>query len=663
MEVKSEKVIFRYLFGPLIGVIILSTHVLGQGFLSHNLSQEPELVEHFNRAKGYYDEGEYILAIKVFQTFVDENPHHSFGPQAYLYLGQALMNQQEFKRAVHVYLKSLKFHSDSPYRSSLRRGLANAFMEIREMDRAIPLLEMEIELEENEEGRKVLEEKLLDAYIGARFYLEAVQLLMGKMRNMPEPEGQELIIDKIRFVMDHGLNEKELLKILDQFPRQFPSELALFKLMEIYESHEDLYRQQKVIKQLVDDFPDHLFHEQLQALQISLEEGLKEKEYIVGALLPLTGSLSPYAISILNGLQLAFSSFSLNEHSVGLKVIDTEGNRQKIHSGMKELIKNYNTIAIVGPLLSKEVEAVVPQAERFRVPIITPTATRDNLTSMSSYLFRNILTHQMQVKALVDYSTEKLGLKHFVILYPKDRYGIDLTRFFAREILKKGKELIFIDSYEAEVKDFKNILQKLKKADLKRYGVEEEIEIPRRPQEEVEIKEGETKNGIPPLEKIKKLVYLPGFDAIFLPGTAQQVGLLAPQLAFYDFLGSTLLGSNAWNSKDLVKIGGRYVEGSIFVDSFFIDYSNPLVRDFTNRYRFRFQRDPDVFSALAYDSGKMIIQGIEMGADSGRSTRDALAEIQDFMGVSGNTTVSENGDMIKEPVFLTVKNGKIDLIH
>jgi len=432
MEVKSEKVIFRYLVGPLIGIIIFSTLAFGQGFLSQGLSQEPEVVEHFNRAKDYYDEGEYILAIKVFQTFVDDNPHHPFGPQAYLYLGQALMSQLEFNRAIRVYQKSLKFYSDSPYRSSLRRGLASAYLEIREMDRAIPLLEMEIELEENEEGRKILEEKSLDAYIGGRFYLEAVQLLSGKMSSMPEPVGQGLIMDKIRFVMDHGLNEKELLKILDQFPRQFPSDIALFKLMEVYKSHEDLYRQQIVIEQLIVDFPDHLYHEQLQALQISLEKGLKEKEYIVGALLPLTGPLRPYAISILNGLQLAFSSFSLKGHGVGLKVIDTEGNRQKIQSGMNQLIKNYNTIAIVGPLLSKEVEAVVPQAERFRVPIITPTATRENLTSMSSYVFRNILTHPMQAKALVDYSTEKLGLKHFVILYPKDRYGIDLARFFCK---------------------------------------------------------------------------------------------------------------------------------------------------------------------------------------------------------------------------------------
>jgi len=552
-------VVFKYLIGPIVGITIFSALAFGQGFLSRGITQEPDVLEQFNRAKDYYEEEEYILAIKVFQAFVDDNPHHPLGPQAYRYLGQALMNQLDFNGAIQVYLNSLKFHSDSPYRSSLRRGLASAYLEIRKMDKAIPLLEMEIELEDNEEQRKVLGGKLIDAYIGGRFYLEAVRLLSKKMSGLPTPEGQELMKDRIRFVMDHGLNEKELLKILDQFPKQFPSDIALFKLLEVYKSHEDLYRQLIVIEQLIVDFPDHLYHEQLQGLQVSLENRLKEKEYVVGVLLPLTGPLRPYALSILNGLQLAFSSFSLGGYEVGLKVIDTEGDRQKIQIGMNHLLKNYNTIAIVGPLLSKEVAAVVPQAEKFRVPIITPTATRENITSMSSYLFRNNLTHQRQGKALVDYSTEKLGLKHFVILYPNDQYGMNLARFFAREILKKGKELIFIDSYEAGVKDFKNILQKLKKVDLKRYGVEEVIEIPRRLKDEVdeEGEEGEVLMGTEPMENIKELVYLPGFDAIFLPGTAQQVGLLIPQLAFHDFSGSTLLGSNAWNSNDLVKIGGE----------------------------------------------------------------------------------------------------------
>jgi ABC-type branched-subunit amino acid transport system substrate-binding protein len=174
--------------------------------------------------------------------------------------------------------------------------------------------------------------------------------------------------------------------------------------------------------------------------------------------------------------------------------------------------------------------------------------------------------------------------------------------------------------------------------------------------------ENEEKGGVEKERKIE-MVYVPGFDAIFLPGTAPQVGLMAPQLAFHNFLGVTLLGTNGWNSEELVKVGGEYIEGSIFIDTFFINYSDPRTGDFVNRYRSRFQEDPDVFAALAFDCGRMILQAIQNGADSGSSLRYALEKMQDFPGVTGLTTAGPDGEMKKKLVFLTVTNGKITQIQ
>jgi ABC-type branched-subunit amino acid transport system substrate-binding protein len=240
----------------------------------------------------------------------------------------------------------------------------------------------------------------------------------------------------------------------------------------------------------------------------------------------------------------------------------------------------------------------------------------------------------------------QLGLKRFVILHPNDPYGTDLAQLFAREIEQQGGELIYRESYPPQDTDFRDLIRRLKEVDLQRYGTEEEPEVPA-------TQKGNRVSTTP--EKI----YHPGFDAIFLPGNAQQAGLLAPQLAFYNVVGVTLLGSNGWNSEDLVKVGGRFMEGAIFVDSFFVDQTDPQVKEFVQRYRVRFQQEPDIFSAQAYDSGRMILKALETGANSGRKMRDALSGIRDFPGVSGRTTVNPEGDMEKQLVFLTVRGGKI----
>ncbi|NIQ94532.1 MAG: hypothetical protein GWN87_10185, partial [Desulfuromonadales bacterium] len=59
------------------------------------------------------------------------------------------------------------------------------------------------------------------------------------------------------------------------------------------------------------------------------------------------------------------------------------------------------------------------------------------------------------------------------------------------------------------------------------------------------------------------------FDALFIPDYADRVGMIAPQLAYYGIEELPLLGINGWNSPDLLRVAGAFVEGAIFVDGFF----------------------------------------------------------------------------------------------
>ena len=640
-----------------VGLLSHFSLVLAQSPLPHTRPLDPQSVELFNMAKGYFEEGEDTLAINGFHEFIERYPHHTLTDQAYLFLGRAYSKQLNYHEAIEIFLESLTFISKPSFRSPTRHGLIDAYLALGKWSKAIPLLEIEWELEEGEQERFGLENKLLESFMGNRDYFKAVQMLIDRKGNVSGAEDQTLWVDQIRNVMDHGLGEKDLLKIINHYPGGFPSDIAMIKLLAIYESFHDDFRQKKILNRFIKEFPEHEFIERVLALKTELEEAFRGKEFYVGALLPLSGPLGAYATSILNGLQLAFSSDPVEgDPNIGLYVIDTQGKSQKIHEGFREIIENVYPLAMVGPLLSKEVQEIIFKAERYRIPIITPTATRSQLTQMSPFLFRNALTNPRQTSELAEYALSELRLKNFVILYPKGQYGTDLARLFAREILERGGELIFMESYNPDENDHKQILRKLKAADLKRYGVQEKVEIPSIPGDKKK-KEEEKK------ERKTEWVYVPGFDAIFLPGTAQQAGLMAPQLAFHNFLGVTLLGSNGWNSEELVKIGGKYIEGSIFIDSFFINYSDPRIREFVNRYRGRFQEDPDVFSALAFDSGRMILQAIQNGADSGSSLRDALERMRDFPGVSGLTSTGPDGEMKKKLVFLTVTNGKITQIQ
>jgi ABC-type branched-subunit amino acid transport system substrate-binding protein len=149
-----------------------------------------------------------------------------------------------------------------------------------------------------------------------------------------------------------------------------------------------------------------------------------------------------------------------------------------------------------------------------------------------------------------------------------------------------------------------------------------------------------------------------GFDAIFLPGEARQVGLIIPQLAFYEGKDVVLLGTMGWNNAEFLKMVGSYAEGAIFVDGFFLGSSDPFIQDFIGQYREQFHHDPDIFAAQAYDAAQLILEAIKQGASTRSEVKEAIAAAADVPSASGYLYNIQDGEAIKKPFFMQVKKGK-----
>jgi branched-chain amino acid transport system substrate-binding protein len=149
------------------------------------------------------------------------------------------------------------------------------------------------------------------------------------------------------------------------------------------------------------------------------------------------------------------------------------------------------------------------------------------------------------------------------------------------------------------------------------------------------------------------------YDAIFIPGYYDKVALIAPALTFYNITGVQLLGSDGWNTNELLAISDQSVEGAIFVDGFFADSPAPVVQDFVKRFRLRYTKTPDLLAAQAYDAVFIIAQALQEGAKTPDELRDALLQVRDFPGVSGTTSFDASGNAVKIPFLLTIQNGRI----
>jgi ABC-type branched-subunit amino acid transport system substrate-binding protein len=593
----------------------------------------------FRQANDHYEKGDYDLAIFNLQEFISRYQESPDLPRAYFLLGESYLRTQAFQLAVPNLRKVVEEYQTMPFFQTALEDLAQAYMELGDTNHALALYQQLLDMAKDQGSQAMLHDRIAELQIKKKDYVKAVESLLSE-RNLVQETERSAIAVRINSILDQDLKEKDFQEIVLLYPRTFPGDSAMMKLAQMYESRGDAYRTERELDRFLRTFPKHDQASEARSQLAAIRKKIQSHRVVIGVLLPLTGKLSAFGEEVVNGIQVAMDQMkdSFKEDQIGLAIIDSAEPSTSLESRFDLLNKEYNPIAVIGPLMSKEVVQLASRAEKLQIPLISPSATAPGLSKESRYIFRNSITNEQQGKTMAEYAVNTLGLKRFVVLHPNDLHGAGLSQIFKDEVIRLGGTVLTVQAYPAEDTDFGPQIRQIKEIDLRETGT-------------LVPAEGKDKEKAAP-------VYIPGFDGIFLPGDADKVGLIAGQLAFYDFKNVTLLGSNGWNSKDLLKIGGRFMEGGVFVDGFFPGSSDPAVQTFVERYRVRYQTEPTIFAAQAYDIAKILLSALLSGITAGPALRDYLLTVKDFAGASGRLNFTPNGEAEKKLFIIQIKNGR-----
>jgi branched-chain amino acid transport system substrate-binding protein len=146
-------------------------------------------------------------------------------------------------------------------------------------------------------------------------------------------------------------------------------------------------------------------------------------------------------------------------------------------------------------------------------------------------------------------------------------------------------------------------------------------------------------------------------DVIFVPAYYEEVGKIVKQARE---LGITvpLLGTDGWDDAKLVEIAGAASLDNTFFSTHYSDQDKE-VQGFVEAFKAEYNKDANVFAALGYDAGKMLIDAIKRaGSDDPEKIRKALEETKDLQVATGTITIDKNHDPIKSAVILEMKNGE-----
>jgi len=597
-----------------------------------------------NQAKRLIDADQAEEAITILRRFLATSPKPDLLDDTYLLLGAALHRTKQDGDALK-YLRQLQTEfpdSEVADRGKLMQARAHAAMD--NLDLALPILTGLRNLSKDDSTKREALRLIGDIYAQKKDATRAIQAWLDEVALGTEDQAED-VRTRIRELVSETSDKKALEHIRDTFPRSFPGDLASLRLVNLYVGRGEEHRAIRQIQQFLVNFPMHPQAAKTSELLATLQAKLQSNQFFIATVLPLSGKLSPFANEVLSGIQLAVEANRdrAGSASVGLIVKDSESDLASFFDDFSGLLNTDRPLAVIGPLLSKNLPVMAELAERAHIPLITPTATLPNVRRLGNYVFSTALTFQLQAKRITAYAIKEQGFRRFCILHPDTTYGRELARLFAQEVRQHEGEVIAIESYKEGETDVSAQLKRMKAEDLKRYGLS------------VPVDQTKLTGKLTKLDK--KILYTPGFDAIFIPGRAADAGLITAQLNFHD-MKVPFLGANGWNSPDFARTADSSIDGAVFVDGFFVDSPTPTVQDFVGRYKKRFQTDPTVFAAQGYDAAKLVIDAVQKGASSGEAVHDQLLTQPDLSSLAGPAAFGPDGTLNRPLFLMQIKRGR-----
>jgi ABC-type branched-subunit amino acid transport system substrate-binding protein len=377
------------------------------------------------------------------------------------------------------------------------------------------------------------------------------------------------------------------------------------------------------------------FMDQIRELERQIAQARMVRPSSVGVILPLSGRYSAHGREVLAAVELGLGLFSTQGGGqIKLFIEDSKSNPLEAAEAVTKLVTKQRVMAIIGPMGAATSLAAARRAQELKTPLITITQL-EGATRAGDYIFQNFFTPEEQVDALLKAIMAEKGLTKVAVLAPDSAYGKGFATLMAKGVEQRGGVLVRTIYFNPKLTDYADEIKRL-----------------------VHLPPGNYRPGHPESPKPKI-----DFEALFVPDSPSRVGMIAPQLTYFDIVDVTLLGTNLWHNPRLLNLAGRYVENSLFPDAFAADSGQPLVREFVRQFESTLDRPPNVLDAHAYDAA-LVVRRLLKSPNPPRTRiqmKNALSELRLAPGVCGELSMGPDRRLKKELTLYTVKNGRFKL--
>ncbi|MDF2910405.1 MAG: branched-chain amino acid transporter substrate-binding protein, partial [Sporolactobacillus laevolacticus] len=308
------------------------------------------------------------------------------------------------------------------------------------------------------------------------------------------------------------------------------------------------------------------------------------------------------------------AAFAKKGFDIQLKDMDDQGDPKKGVANAQILAADKNVLALVGHLNSG---VAIPSSEVYEknnLAMVSPATTATVVTDRGLKSVNRICARDdFQGPAGANFAVKTLKAKKIFIIQDKTAYGSGLAEQFRDQAKKLGADIVGYEGITVGEKDFSGVLSQA---------------VAKKP------------------------------DLIYFGGVYAEGGLIIKQARQKGFNGP-IMGGDGLDSSSTVQIAGDAVKG-VYLTSVAGDVSKTEKgQAFAKKYKEKFGKDVESYSAYGYDSAAVILKGImnAINDNNGKKpTREqvekAIRGIKDYDGVTTKVSFNDKGDNTFAKVYI-----------
>ena len=341
----------------------------------------------------------------------------------------------------------------------------------------------------------------------------------------------------------------------------------------------------------------------------------------IGIVNSVTGPEAPIGELLSNGYLMAQEDLKKAGIELAIVTEDDTGKPQVAMSALEKLATRDNVAAVVGPYPSSSANAIARLAERYKLPLLVPAASKEEITRQNyQWVFRLNAPTNVYSQVVLDAALSLGPSKTLALIFENTDFGTSAAATARAYAPKKDLTIVSDESYSKGSPDYRSMLSQVK-------------------------------------AKNPDLIFMVSYvaDAILLMRQAREIGLNP-----HAFLG----GGAGFTTPQFA--AEKDVSGGVMASTQWTEDAGwPGAREWAARYKARFGKDATYHAACGYESLRIMGETVAKAGGDHEKTRTALhagnwdgimgkVKFEDYDGYQNQNNHPMLVQQIQDGVFKTI---------